>query len=140
MNQLETVKAFFNAYSAHNIDAMLELCSSEGTFRYVPEGEQRKGSMEDAAKLWRLFTQSFPDFSVDIQQLIKAEENNVVAETIQGGTQASDVGEVKNKGRRTWCPHLYIFKFDEQNKISHITCFWDYNTIYQQLGHTEVHD
>lgn len=140
MNQLEIVQSFLDAYTAHDIEAMLKLCASTGTFRYVPEGEQGKGSVQDAAELWRLFTQSFPDFRVDIQQLIKAEDNKIVAETLQGGTQASDVGEVKNKNRRTWCPHLYIFEFDSQDQISHITCFWDYNTIYQQLGHTEIHD
>ena len=140
MNKLETVRAFLDAYTAHNIEAMLKLCSSTGTFRYVPKGERGKGSMEDAAELWQLFTTAFPDFSVEIKQLIKAEDNKVIAETLQGGTQAKDVGEIKNKGRRTWYPHLYIFNFDRENQISQITCFWDYNTVYQQLGHTETHD
>ena len=140
MNNIETVQSFLNAYSAHDIDRMLKLCSATSTFRYVPEGEKGKGSMQDAAELWQLFTTAFPDFSVEIQQLIKAEDNKVIAETIQGGTQAKDVGEIKNKGHRTWCPHLYIFDLDEQNQIDHITCFWDYNTIYRQLGHTETHD
>lgn len=39
MNQVETVQSFLDAYTAHDIDAMSELCSPTGTFRCVPESE-----------------------------------------------------------------------------------------------------
>lgn len=139
MNLKDRVRAFLDAYTEHDIGAMLEYCSQEGTFHYVPEGEQGTGSLQDAAKLWRLFTIALPDFKVDIQRLISAEDSIVIVETMQGGTQAQDIAQIANKDRLTWCPHLYIFEFNEQKQISHITCYWDYDTIYRQLGHTETH-
>ena len=137
MNNAETVRAFFAAYSDHNTEAMLELCSPTAMIRLVPLGDEGKVSVKQAAQSWQLHTQAFPDFKIDLQQLIEA-KGAIVAETLQGGTQASEVGDIKNQGRRTWASHFYIFEFDE-GQIAHITCIWDFNTVYQQLGHTETH-
>jgi len=63
MPSTQTVQAFFDAYTAHNIPAMLVLCAPTATFRYVPLGESGTGSVhEAAAQLWQLYVDAFPDF------------------------------------------------------------------------------
>lgn len=62
----------------------------------------------------------------------------VVCEVVNSGTQAQAVGNVKSKGRPFAAPHLYILDF-EQDQIKNITCYWDNDMIYAQLGHTEPH-
>lgn len=139
MNSAEKVRAFFDAYSAHDVQAMLELCSPKAIIRLVPLDDEGAVPVEQAAESWQLHIQAFPDFKIDLQQLIEAKNGAIIAETVQGGTQTSDIGKIKNKGRRTWAAHFYIFEFDE-GQIAQIACIWDFDTVYQQLGHTETHD
>lgn len=42
-------------------------------------------------------------------------------------------------GRETKCPHCYIISFGNDGLITEISCYWDYDTIYAQLGHTKTH-
>jgi hypothetical protein len=37
-------------------------------------------------------------------------------------------------------PHLFLFTFNLEGAIEKIIAFWDNDTIYAQLGHTETHD
>jgi hypothetical protein len=50
------------------------------------------------------------------------------------------VGDIKSKGRKQSTPHLFIFEFNNEGLIEKITAFWDNDTIYAQLRHTEKHD
>ena len=83
---------------------------------------------------------AFPDFSTKVVSMMEAQNGAIVCETLNGGTQAKDVGNIKNKGRKQFTPHLFIFEFNSQGAIEKITAFWDNDTIYAQLGHTEVHE
>jgi hypothetical protein len=67
-------------------------------------------------------------------------DRTIVCETLNSGTQAKDVGNIKNKGRKQSIPHLFLFTFNPEGAIEKITAFWDNDTIYAQLGHTETHD
>ena len=99
MNHIETVQAFFDAYTKHNVQAMLALCSPTAKFRYVPLGDSGIGSVhETAAGLWQLYMNTFPDFSTQVISLIEGKDRSVVCETLNSGTQAKDVGNIKNKG------------------------------------------
>ncbi len=49
MNCAQTVQALFDAYTAHNVQAMLALCSPTATFRYVPLGDSGTGSVHETA-------------------------------------------------------------------------------------------
>lgn len=141
MNNAETVQAFFDAYTAHNVQAMLALCSPTAKFRYVPLGNSGIGSVhETAAGLWQTYMNAFPDFSTQVISLIESMDGTIGCETLMSGTQAKDVGNIKNKGRKMSAPHLFLFTFDSKNLIENITAFWDNDTIYTQLGHTEKHD
>ena len=141
MNYVETVQAFFDAYTVHNVQAMLSLCSPTAKFRYVPLGDSGIGSVhETAAGLWQMYIDAFPDFSTQVISLIEGMDRTIVCETLNSGTQAKDVGNIKNKGRKQSIPHLFLFTFNPEGAIEKITAFWDNDTIYAQLGHTETHD
>lgn len=141
MKYAETVQAFFDAYTAHAVQRMLALCSPTATFRYVPLGDSGVGLIHEmAASLWQLNMDAFPDFSAKVMSVIEGKDGTIVCETLNGGTQAKDVGNIKNKGRKQFSPHLFIFTFNPEGLIEKITAFWDNDTIYAQLGHTEKHD
>ena len=140
MNHAQTVQAFFDAYTAHNVPAMLAFCSPTATFRYVPLADSGTGSIhKTAAGLWQLYMDTFPDFTTQVISLLEGKDGAIVCETLNSGTQAKDVGNVKNKGRRMSAPHLFLFTFDSKDSIEKITAFWDNDSIYAQLGHTETH-
>lgn len=141
MNHAETVQSFFDTYTAHDVQAMLALCSPTATFRYVPLGDSGIGSVhEKAAGLWQLYTNTFPDFSTKVINMMEGKDETIVCETLMSGTQAQDIGNIKNKSRKLSAPHLFLFTFDPEGLIEKITAFWDNDTIYTQLGHTETHD
>ena len=141
MSNAETVQAFFDAYTAHNLQPMLALCSPTATFRYVPLGDSGIGSVhETAAGLWQTYIDAFPDFSTQVISLIEGMDGTIVCETLNSGTQAKDVGNIKNRGRKMCAPHLFLFTFNLEGAIEKIIAFWDNDTIYAQLGHTETHD
>lgn len=72
MNNVETVQTFFDRYAAHDVAAMLKLCSPEATFRYVPLGDSGKGSVhQQAAQLWQLYIDAFPNFKTKVKHLIE---------------------------------------------------------------------
>lgn len=140
MSKKEIIQTFFNAYSAHKIDEMVGLCSDKAAYYYVPYGEQGKGLIASEAKgLWETFTAVMPDFQVDVLQIMETIDGKIVCETIQGGTLEKEVMGIKALGKKNWVPHIYVLSFDE-DKISHIKCYWDNNMIYAQLGHTEYHN
>jgi ketosteroid isomerase-like protein len=139
MNHAQIVQAFFDAYTAHDVQAMLALCSPTATFRYVPFGERGIGSVyETAARLWQLYMDVFLDFSTKVMSMMEGKDGTIVCETLNSGTQARDVGNIKNKGRKMSAPHLYLFTFESKDSIEKITAFWDNDSIYAQLGHTET--
>ena len=136
---LAAAEALFDAYSAHDIDRMVALCAPNMRLNYVPEGERGKGNRETARGFWSTFTRLIPDFHVDVQRMM-AGDGFVVAETVQGGTPAADIGPIIAKGETTMAPHCYVIRFSDDGLISEISCYWDYNLIYAQLRHTERHD
>lgn len=139
MNHKETVQAFFDAYTAHDVQAMLTLCSPTATLRYVPLGESGIGLVSEMASLWQLYMDAFPDFKTEVVSLIEGKDGTLICETLNSGTQAKNVGNILNKGRTLAAPHLFIFEFN-RDALEKITAFWDNDTIYIQLGHTEEHD
>ncbi len=141
MTHSETAKAFFNAYTKHDTKEMLSYFTADATFEYVPYGDQGKGKIqESAAGVWNTFIDAFPDFKVDVKSVTETKDGMVVAETVQGGTQKKDVMGIANKGRAQYTPHVFFFTFDAAGKIKTLKAYWDNNTIYYQLGHTETHN
>lgn len=74
MTHVETGQTFFDCYTAHDVSAMLNLCSPTATFRYVPLGESSTGAIQQAAQLWQLYMEAFPDFKTEVKQLIEGKD------------------------------------------------------------------
>jgi len=131
-------QAFFKAYTDHDLKAMVNLCTSDAMFRYIPLGDSGAGSVREAGvSTWQLYIDAFPNFKSEVKRVIDCGDT-VVCEVVNSGTQAKAVGNIQSKGRSFAAPHLYILDF-EQGQIKNIICYWDNDMIYAQLGHTETH-
>ena len=140
MESIDTAKAFFKAYSNHDLDKMIGLCAPGATFNYVPYGDQGEGTVkEEGAFIWKTLIDAFPNFKAVVENTMTTEEGHLVIEAVLGGTQAKEIFGIPSKGKYQTCPHLFIMHFDHAGQISHIKGYWDNDTIYAQLGYTMEH-
>lgn len=137
----EVARRFFTAYDQHDVPGMLALCAADATYDYVPYGERGQGRVHDtAATLWAGFVDALPDFSVQVHRVLACGQRTVVVEATQGGTQVKDIAGITSRNRATHVPHCFLLDLDDDSRIAHITAYWDNDSIFAQLGHTETHD
>ena len=140
------VRAFFDAYRAHDVERMVDLCTDNAGFRYVPFevwGRQRvlygEGKVRTVGKvIWTTLLDAFPDLANVVTSLRADAEGNVAAEVGIGGTQAKDFGNVTSAGGRYELPHLFLFAVTGAGLIDDIVAYWDNVDWKQQLGCLEV--
>src|SRR5713226_3140610 len=89
-----TVRAFFAAYRAHDVERMVDLCAEGAGFRYVPfEVWSRQRVLHGEGKVsWTTLIDAFPDLTNAVTSLRADGDGNVAAEAGIGGTQAKDFG------------------------------------------------
>jgi len=141
-----TVTAFFAAYRAHDVEAMVDLCAEGARFRYVPFevwGRQRvlygEGTVRTVGKLiWTALIDAFPDLTNAVTSLRADADGNVTAEVSIGGTQARAFGSIAGIGRRYHLPHLFLFRVTGDGLIKDIVAYWDNASWKRQLGCLEV--
>jgi steroid delta-isomerase-like uncharacterized protein len=141
-----TVTAFFAAYRAHDVEAMVELCADGARFRYVPFevwGRQRvlhgEGTVRTVGKLiWTALIDAFPDLTNAVTSLRADADGNVAAEVSIGGTQARAFGAIACTGRSYRLPHLFLFRVTGDGLIGDIVAYWDNASWKRQLGCLEV--
>jgi steroid delta-isomerase-like uncharacterized protein len=141
-----TVTAFFAAYRAHDVEAMVELCADGARFRYVPFevwGRQRvlhgEGTVRTVGKLiWTSLIDAFPDLTNIVTSLRADPAGQVAAEVSIGGTQAKPFGAIAGIGQRYQLPHLFLFRMTGDGLIADIVAYWDDATWKRQLGCLEV--
>jgi steroid delta-isomerase-like uncharacterized protein len=140
------VRAFFDAYRAHDVELMVDLCTDNAGFRYVPFevwGRQRvlygEGKVSTVGKvIWTTLLDAFPDLASIVTSLRADGEGNVAAEVGIGGTQAKDFGNVASAGRHYELPHLFLFSVTGDGLIDHVVAYWDNAGWKKQLGCLEV--
>ena len=140
------VRAFFDAYRAHDVELMVDLCTDNAGFRYVPFevwGRQRvlygEGKVSTVGKvIWTTLLDAFPDLVSVVTSLRADGEGNVAAEVGIGGTQAKDFGNVASAGRHYELPHLFLFSVTGDGLIDHVVAYWDNAGWKKQLGCLEV--
>ena len=140
------VNDFFDFYRKHDVDGMVSLCTENARFNYVPFeawGEQRvvrgTGHVRGIGKAtWATFIDSFPDLSNKVNFVDSDENGNAVAEVVIGGRQKKPFGTIGNLGKEYKLPHVFVFKFDENEKIDMINGYWDGTDLYKQLGRNEI--
>jgi steroid delta-isomerase-like uncharacterized protein len=144
--KLRAVRAFFDAYRAHDVEGMVEACTEQADFDYVPVemwGKQRvlrgDGKVRGVGKaLWVGLIESFPDLTNQVTSLHADDSGNVAAEVVLRGTQAKAWGVIDSPGRSFAVPHLFIFQVDEEGFIADVRAYWDSAEMHRQLGHLEV--
>ncbi|HLH68682.1 MAG TPA: nuclear transport factor 2 family protein [Candidatus Dormibacteraeota bacterium] len=146
LTPVEAVTAFFDAYRAHDVERMVELCSENADFHYVPfEVWTRQRVIRGDGKVrtigkafWTTLIDSFPDLTNRVTSITADDRGNVAVEVVISGTQAKTFGAISNQGRRYDLPHLFRFRVSPEGQIEEITAYWDSADWYRQLGHLEV--
>ena len=142
----EAAIAFIDAYRAHDVDRMADLCADDAGFHYVPyevEGRQRvirgDGNAHVIGKmLWASIIDAFPDLGFDVGSVTADEDGNVAMEGVLKGTQARIFGPFGSIGSQFDLPHLFIFRVNGAGLIEDLSAYWDMAHWYQQLGRFEL--
>lgn len=142
----EVVEEFFDAYRRHDVNAMVDLCTDNADFSYVPFEMWRKqlvmrgdGKVRSVGKpMWAGLIHSFPDLTNEVLSITADDEGNVAAEVVIGGTQAGPWGPIAPRGKAYSEPHVFIMHVADDARIDSITGYWDNAGICRQLGHLEV--
>jgi predicted ester cyclase len=140
------VRAFFDAYRAHDVERMVDLCAEGAGFRYVSWevwGRQRvlhgEGKVGTVGKLiWTTLIDAFPDLANAVTSLRADEHGNVAAQASFGGTQAKPFGIIACTGGHFELPHLFLFHVTGDGLIDDIVAYWDNVGWKRQLGCLEV--
>lgn len=143
---LDVVSEFFDAYRSQDVEAMVDLCSDNCDFDYVPvevAGKQRTvrgdGKVRGVGKaLWVTLIDSFPDLTNNVNSIVGNDDGDVLVEVTIGGNQAKAFGAVGPAGRRYDLPHLFVFHVGGDALIDSIRAYWDSCDWYSQLGWKEI--
>ncbi len=143
---LAAVTAFFDAYRAHDMERMVDLCADNAGFRYIPFevwARQRvlhgDGKVRTVGKaIWTALIDAFPDLSNKVISLRSDDEGNVAAQVSIGGMQAKAFGVIACTGGHYDLPHLFVFHVDSDGLIDDIAAYWDNVDWKKQLGWLEV--
>jgi steroid delta-isomerase-like uncharacterized protein len=147
-SEVEVVTAFFDAYRAHDVERMVELCTDNADFHYVPFevwGKQRvirgDGKVRSIGKvIWRTLIDSFPDLTNEVPYITSDDEGNIAVEVVISGTQAKRFSSIGNQGLHYDLPHVFLFRVGKEGLIEEITAYWDTADWQRQLGWLEVNE
>ncbi len=126
---------FFSAYQDMDINRMISLCNPDGEVYFEPLGDAGKGKIgEFGQNLWLALMDAFPDLD---NTVIKAEMNDaqdtVTCTVSIFGTQEKEFAGIPGKGLRFESDHVFVFRFNEDEKIDKINITWDHEGFVQQL-------
>jgi len=127
---------FFSAYQDMELDRMLKLCHPEGSISFIPLGSDFTGKIYEVGKgVWASLMDSFPDLDNTVMhQQYKDAENTVNCKVEIFGTQEKDFAGFLSKGKRFTSEHIFIFRFNQQDKIEEIKVSWDHEKFVKQLS------
>ena len=126
---------FFSSYQEKDILKMMLLCEPSGEVIFEPLGTAGKGEIGGFGKsLWLALMAAFPDLD---NTVIKAEysrdTNSVVCTVSIFGTQEKEFAGIPSKGNRFESDHVFVFHFNQDDKIDRININWDHQRFTQQL-------
>jgi ketosteroid isomerase-like protein len=143
---IRAVQTFFDAYRAHDVEAMVGACSETAEFHYVPYeiwGKQRvlrgDGKVRGIGKvLWTGLIESFPDLTNEVTSIHADGEGGVAAEVTIRGTQAKVWGPIDSQGKAFAVRHLFLFRVGDTGLIDEVSAYWDCADLNRQLGRIEI--
>lgn len=126
---------FFSAYQEMEIERMIHLCDPEGEVYFEPLGSSGRGKIGGFGKnLWLALMEAFPDLDNTVNQTELHEDTNSVICTVSiFGTQQKDFASIPSKGNRFESDHVFVFRFNSEERIEKINIDWDHQRFVQQL-------
>lgn len=129
-----TCLAFFSAYQDLDIDAMLALCDPAGPFHLKPLGPEPQGTLGEMGRaFWLGVVDAFPDVDNTIDTF-EVRGDEVVCKVAIFGTQAKEFAGSPSQGLKFNSDHIFIFRFDADDRITAVTIDWDMADFQRQLG------
>ena len=126
--------AFFTAYDDLDTARMIGLAAPDATVHFLPLGEGGLGTFWEFGKaVWDSLIDCFPDINNTVDSF-SAEGDIVTANVTICGTQAKDFLGISNKGFRFNSDHIFIFHFNDADRIKTLTINWDAASFARQLG------
>ena len=135
MSKKGTCIEFFSAYQDMDLDRMLNLCDPNGTIAFKPLGPAYQGMIHEIGKaLWGALMDAFPDLDNTVKEQTWNEQEQSVSCVVDiFGRQAKEFAGIPNKENDFDSEHIFIFKFNEGDKITDMTINWDHDGFVKQL-------
>jgi predicted ester cyclase len=125
---------FFSAYQEMDIERMMNLASPEATVWFKPLGDDGKGLFREFGKtVWRLLMDCFPDLDNTVDTITKEGDQTVCRVSIFGNQEKDFLG-LPARGYGFKSDHIFIFHFDQADRIKHLQIDWDHNSFVRQLS------
>ncbi|GAA4276563.1 nuclear transport factor 2 family protein [Aquimarina mytili] len=139
-NRKKVAEEFFRAYKNQDIKKAISLASKEGTFRYIPLGENGIGKIKGEegttwADIATALIGSFPDLTNDVKNISIDNQGNAIVQVFIGGTQEKEILGIPSKGKYYNVEHLFILNINDDGLIERITSYWDNWDWFQQIGY-----
>jgi ketosteroid isomerase-like protein len=131
MDLKKITQQFFSAYARYDAEAMTALCADDARGRYVPYGRENivpiRGGID---VIWRALPQAVSGYRVEVLEILLAEGNTVVVQTMMGGPlPGPDPLGMTKKGQDVSIPHCFILRFGADGKITRLDAYWDNSVL-----------
>lgn len=124
---------FFSAYQDLDTERMINLATPEATVWFQPLGEGGKGLFREFGKaVWSLLMDCFPDIDNTVDSMY-SEDDTVTCKVAIFGTQEKEFMGLPSKGLKFNSDHIFVFRFDENDKITDLTINWNHENFVAQL-------
>ena len=130
---------FFSAYQDMDLHRMLSLCDEQGTIAFEPLGDSFKGKIHEVGKgVWSGLMDSFPNLDNTVKgQTFDEKANTVTCKVVIFGTQEKEFAGIPSMGNDFDSEHIFIFRFNDQSAICHISIAWDHERFVNLLTRTK---
>lgn len=130
MAHLDTAKKYFDAWNAHDADAIVNTFADNGTYCDPTTGEISGDAIgANAKRLW----DAFPDLSFEIVSIAEAGSGRVVAEWIMKGTNTGTFQRLPPTGRKISLAGADVIELGMEG-IKAVRGYFDTRAIPEQLG------
>jgi ketosteroid isomerase-like protein len=117
---------FFAAYDAGDVEGMTLMCTDDARGRYVPYGRESVAPIRGGIDaIWRAFPQVVKGYRVQVLELLLAEGNAVVAQTLMSGPIPPDPLGISKRGEPVAIPHVFILRYTTDGEILRPDAYWD---------------
>ena len=124
---------FFSAYQDLDTERMINLATPEATVWFQPLGEGGKGLFREFGKaVWSLLMDCFPDIDNTVDSMY-SEDDAVNCKVAIFGTQEKEFMGLPSKGLKFNSDHIFVFRFDENDKITDVSINWNHENFVAQL-------